>query len=623
VDPARRRFQNGLLAGGLALPFGLAAQGGDDGPLTGRWVPAYAAFGRPLYAPGFTHFPYANPAAPKGGTLYLPNPDRRTSFDKFNYFTLKGNAPPGVMHFMHETLAVRGADEELTMYGLLAEAMYVAPAQDAITFRLHPQARFYTGDPVLAVDVKYTFECLSGDKADPVWAANFTNVAAAVLIDERTIRFELKQPSSDTLFRLGTLMPVFSRRWAPGKPFDEIVSEYPITSGPYTIDVADSGRRLEFKRRPDYWANELAVRRGFFNWDRVVYRYYQDEDIAIEALKAGEFDVLRAFGARIFVRRHAGPKWDDGRIVKERLRVETGQPLQSYRLNLRRPLFQDIRVRQALVLSYDFETHNRYRMFERANSLFNNSDFKASGLPSAGELKLLEPFRAELPKEVFGPPFVAPRTDGDPNALRRNLLQARALLAQAGWRIAADGVARNASGEALEFEYLSPGESTVREEVWQRNLDKLGIRLKIRKVDFALYDRRLRDFDFDMATIIEGAYFTLPTAADYEGTFSSRAADEKGSSNLGGIKSKAVDRALEAMQRAATLQQLKDACRALDRIIMWNYWQVPELYSADVPVSYWNKFGMPAKKPRFFTVAYTIDLDPQLAWIENTWWIKR
>jgi microcin C transport system substrate-binding protein len=622
VDAARRRF-HALVAGGLAFGPGAAQAVGAEKPLTGEWVPAYAAYGRPALGPGFTHFPYADPDAPKGGTLYLPNPDRRTSFDKFNYFTLKGNAPAGVMHFMHETLAARGADEELTMYGLLAEAMWVAPDLTSIAFRLHPKARFSNGDPVHAEDIRYTFDCLSGPLADPIWAAYFVNVAKAVVVDARTIRFELKEPSTDTLFRLGTLMPVFSRRWAPGKAFDQIVTEHPLATGPYTIARADSGRRIEFQRNPDYWARELPVRRGFFNWDRVVYRYYEDEDVSIEALKAGEFDLLRAWGARIFVRRHAGPKWDDGRIVKQRLKVETGQSLQSYQLNLRRPVFQDIRVRQALLHSYDFETDNRYKLFERANSLFSNSDFAATGLPSAGELKILEPFREQLPKEVFGPPFVAPRTDGDPHALRRNLLKARALLAEAGWRIAPDGVARNAKGEALEFEYLAAGESTVREEVWQRNLGKLGIRMKIRKVDFALYDRRLREFDFDVATIVEGTNFTLPAAGDYQGIYHSRNADQKGSNNLRGTKLPAADRALDAMERARTLEELKDACRALDRVIMWNHGQVPELYAADIPVSYWNKFGRPAKTPRFFTVGYTIELDPQIAWIENTWWLKR
>jgi peptide/nickel transport system substrate-binding protein/microcin C transport system substrate-binding protein len=435
------------------------------------------------------------------------------------------------------------------------------------------------------------------------------------------VRFDMKERSNDALFVIGTLMQVFSRKWAPGKAFDDIVTEYPITSGPYTIDRLDGGRRIEFKRRADYWARDLPVRRGFFNFDRVVYRYYQDEDVSTEAFKAGEFDILRAYSARVFARQHRGPKWADGRIVKAVWNTETVEALQSYQLNLRRPLLQDIRVREAIGLAFDFEQSNRYNTFKHADSLFNNSEFAAEGLPSAGELALLEPFRAELPKEVFGPPYRVPRTAEDPLALRRNLLKARGLLEAAGWKLAADGRLRNPQGTALDFEYLGPGENVVREIEWARNLEKLGIRLSIRKVDYALYARRLQEYDFDTTTIVEGHY-TLPNASDYLRLYGSKSADVKGNSNYRGVKSPAVDRILDAMASAETIQQLRDACRSLDRVVMWNHWQVPQLFAANLTLSYWNKFGLPAKRPRFFTVSVTQDLEPQLAWPELTWWAK-
>ena len=333
-----------MLAGALAAH--LPVFGADDEPsVTGQWVHAYAAFGRPALGPEFTHFPYVNPDAPKRGTMYLSNPDRRSSFNKFNYFTLKGEAPAALLLFMHETLAWRGSDERMTMYGLLAEAMLVAPDKSSITFRLNPKARFYNGDPVLAEDVKYSFDSAAGPKADPNWQTILSVASAAVVLDERTIRFDMKERSNDALFLIGTLLQVFSRKWAPGKAFDEIVSEYPITSGPYTISGTEGGRRLVLQRNPEHWARDLPVRRGFFNFDSVVYRYYQDEDVTTEAFKAGEFDILRAYRMRIFVRQHRGPKWDDGRIVKAVWSTETVEALQSYQLNLRRPVFQDIRVR--------------------------------------------------------------------------------------------------------------------------------------------------------------------------------------------------------------------------------------------------------------------------------------
>jgi microcin C transport system substrate-binding protein len=624
---AARRLCVLLLGACAGAPHAKPAPAPASAPAAPQWVHAFAAYGEPKYPKDFTHFDYANPDAPKGGTIHLPNPDRRTSFDKFNYYTIRGNAPAGVAIFTVETLAILGADEPRTMYGLLAREMLIEPDYSAITFRLDPRARFANGDPVTAADVKYSFESLSGKYASPTYSSVLAGVSGATVLDERTIRFELSDRSRDTLFKVGVL-PVFSRKWGLKRDgthtrFDEIITEHPIGSGPYTIDVVDSGRRIEFKRNPDYWARDLPARRGFFNFDRIVYRYYQDEAVALEAFKAGEFDLEKVYGARIWMRQHKGPKWDDGRIVKQAIPIGTGQGLQTYTLNLRRPLFQDIRVREALGLTYDFETNNRYRLYKRANSLFNNSSLAAEGLPSPGELALLEPFRKELPQEVFGPPFLAPRTDADVHALRRNLLRARALLEDAGWKLAPDGVLRNAKGEPFAFEYLAPGDSVndARLKAWERNLAKLGITFTVRNVDFALYSRRLEEYDFDVVTLA-GAAFGLPSAADYTALLGSKSADEKGNNNFRGVKSPAVDHLLEAMNRATTPDEFRDASRALDRVVMWNHWQIPELYIDYEPMSYWDRFGMPAVRPKFFTTDSAPDVDEQLPWPITTWWIK-
>ncbi len=584
------------------------------------WVHAFAAFGQPKYPRGFAHFGYVNPEAPKGGTINLRNPDRRSSFDKFNPFTTRGNAPAGMGIFMFESLTVLSGDELQTMYGLLAEEIAVAPDKSSISFRLNPKARFSNGDAVTAADVKYSFESMSGKYASPGLQASLTGVAQMVVIDERTVRFDLKDRTTDMLFTVGG-MTVFSRKWAltsDGRPkrFDQIVTEYPMTSGPYTIAKADSGRRLEFIRNPDYWARDLGARRGMFNWNRVVYRYYSDQAVGREAFKAGEFDIFKEYSGRSWVRQHKGPKWDDGRIRKDLFETSIGQGLQAYILNLRRPLFQDSRVRQALDYSYDFDTINRLGLYKRAESQFNNSEFAAEGLPSAGELKLLEPFRKELPAAVFGPPYRAPTTGRDPRRLRQNLLNARELLAEAGWKLAADGKLRNAQGQAFEFEYLNPGEPG-RVTEWQTNLDKLGITLKERNVDFALYRRRLEEYDFDVIGIA-GGDFTLPDATGLMTVFGSKAADEKGNNNFRGVKSPAVDQLLKVMAEANTLDALRDAARALDRVIMWNHWQVPDLYTSDQKASYWNRFGMPARRPLFFTIDTGAGF---AAWPLETWWI--
>jgi peptide/nickel transport system substrate-binding protein/microcin C transport system substrate-binding protein len=596
-----------------------------SGAAAGPWVHAHAAYGAPKYGAAFAHFEYVDPQAPKGGTLYLRNPDRRSSFDKFNNFMTKGSAPAGLVVYMLETLAIVSGDEPQTMYGLLAQEMSIATDKSSITFRLNPKARFYNGDPVTAADVKYSYDAISGKFASPAVQAGYNNaIERAVVLDERTIRFDLKDKSNDALFIAGGV-PVFSPKWALGpdgkpKQFDQIVTEYPITSGPYTIASADGGRRIEFKRNPEYWARDLPVRRGFFNFDRVVYRYYADNDVAREAFKAGEFDIFREYSARSWVRLHKGPKWDDGRIVKDPMPTGFGQALQSYQLNLRRPKLQDIRVREAIGLTYDFEmTINRYGQYQRADSMFNNTDFAATGLPSPAELALLEPFRKDLPKEVFGPPYKAPRTNGDPMQLRKNLLKARALFEAAGWKLDAGGRLRNAAGETFVLEYMRPGEGSNNLPEWQKNMEKLGATLKFRDVDFALFQQRLDEYDFDTVAIVEGQ-FTLPTVSSLLNSYGSKSADEKGNGNFRGVKSPAVDHILKAMAAATSIDELRTATRALDRVVMWNHWQVPDLYLSNLRASYWNKFGIPKVRPLYYTIESALDEQP--AWPITTWWIK-
>ncbi len=620
-DPARRRLAFSVLTAPLAIS-GTAAQaaaGAAPDTYTGRWVHAFAAYGPPAKGSDFTHFDYVNPQAPKGGTLRLKNPDRRSSFDKFNPWTTRGNAPAGVLIWMVETLGHLAQDEPMTVYGLLAEAMNVAPDFGSVDFRLRPQARFNNGDAVTADDVRHSWAMLASPGATPSYQTQVAGIADVQVLDPRTVRFLFRDKNREQVFVAAT-MPVFSRKWGAGKTLDQIVTELPITSGPYLIDKIDMPRRIEFKRDPQYWGKDLAVRRGHFNFDRVVYRNYTDNLIALEAFKAGEFDLIKEYRSRTWVRQHAGVKWDDRRIVKADLATRNGYYMQSYNLNMRRPLFQDILVREALGYTYDFETLNKTKVFTRANSEFNNSEFAAEGPPGPGELALLEPFRAELPPRVFGPAFVAPRTDSEPLALRRNLLKARELLTQAGWKLDAAGVLRNAKGEAFEFEYMQPQASSVVD--WQRNLQKLGITMKVRLVDFALYRRRLQQYDYDMVAIVDGS-FTLPQAAELSALFGSKSFAEQGNGNYRGVNSRAADALIEAMNRANTMQELRDAARAFDRVVTWSFWQIPDLYSGVENVSHWNKFGRPAVIARYFRADTLsggfIEHGPWPLW---TWWDK-
>ncbi|MCW5609570.1 MAG: ABC transporter substrate-binding protein [Rubrivivax sp.] len=592
----------------------------DDGEdFTGRWVHAFAAYGPPKYGPDFRHFDYVDPDAPKGGTLRLKNPDRRTSFDKFNPWTTRGNAPAGVLIWMVEGLGHLGQDEPLTIYGLLAEAINVAPDFGSVLFRIREQARFANGDPVLAEDVRHSFAMLSGAGASPAYQTLLSGIARAEVLEPRLVRFVFKEKSREQVFTAAT-MPVFSRKWGEGKPFDQIVGEHPILSGPYVIDKVDMPRRIELKLNPDYWGRDLAVRRGHFNFERVVYRMYSDNLIALEAFKAGEFDLIKEYRSRTWVRQHKGVKWDDGRIVKSDMKTGFGWYMQAYNINLRRPLFQDIRVREALVHTYDFETLNKTRVFTRVQSAFNNTEFAARGTPGPGELALLEPWRAELPPRVFGPAWQAPRTDGSPHGLRQNLLKARSLLEEAGWKLDDAGVLRNGQGEPFEFEYLQPQVSSNVD--WQRNLRKLGITMKDRVVDFALYRRRLQNYDYDMVTIAEGS-FTLPEAGTLAALYGSKSFAEPGNSNFRGVSSKAVDALIAAIRDARSMQELRDAARAFDRVVTWSFFQIPDLFSAVENVSHWNKFGKPKTMAPYFRadtiISGFVEHGPWPLW---TWWDK-
>jgi peptide/nickel transport system substrate-binding protein/microcin C transport system substrate-binding protein len=614
-DRTERAF--GRWLGRLLLCVGSCAALAAPVP-TGTWEHALSAYQPPKYAKDFHHFEYVNPDAPKGGLLRLANPDRRTSFDKLNPLTIKGVAPAALMMFMFESLGVLSMDEPQAMYGLLAESMLVAPDLSSISYRLHPLARFNNGDLVTPEDVADSFRRLKGKLVSPTYASPLVGVERAVVVDARTVRFDLKDRSLDTLYSVGT-MPVFSQKWGGGKPLSDVVEDRPIATGPYTIAELQMPSRIELQRNPQYWARDLPVRRGHFNFDRINYRMYKDGDVAREAFKAGEFDITREMTARAYARIHKGPKWDDGRIAKKAWQVETGSMLQAMDFNLRRPKFQDIRVREAIMRAWDFEAYNRLGTFRRANSIFNNTAFAASGEPSADELRILEPFRVQLPKEVFGPAFKAPRNDTHPNALRDNLKHAAQLLTQAGWTVAADGVLRNAQGDAFTMEYLE-AQSVGRYPEFESNLKKLGIQYTERLVDFSLYRRRLESFDYDLIIIVEGK-FTLPNPSDLRDLYGSANADVPGGHNYRGVKSQAVDALVERIGAASTMDELMTASHALDRVIMWNHWQIPQLFTKAEPTSYWNKFGIPKVQAHYFQID-SYPNDHSQPWPLWTWWDK-
>ncbi len=596
----------------MFFALGLAGASG-----AARAAHGYALWGDLKYPAGFAHFDYVNPQAPRGGQLRLVSNSRASTFDKYNPFTIKGSAPSYLSDLMFDTLLAGSLDETGSGYGLLAEDVSVAADGLSVVFKLRPQAKFHDGLPVLAQDVKHSFDTLMGPYTAPAYKTLLEDVAGLDVVDDRTVRYRFKKPNRELPLTVGGL-PVFSRSWGmeAGKPkrFDQVVMDIPIGSGPYKVGPVRFGKDITYVRDPGYWARDLNVRRGMANFDQINVKIYKDNTARLEALKAGEFDLMRFFSAGDWARRVKGKRFDSGELVKGEFTHRLPSGYQSYVINTRRDKFKDVRVRQALGLAMDYEWMNRqlfYGAYQRVSGLFGNTDCQASGEPSEQELALLEPWRAQVVPAVFGPMAKPPRTDGD-SSLRANLRRARDLLAAAGWTIQ-DGVLRNAKGQALEINYLDSNEGGARVvSPWARNLEKLGIKLNYRAVDFALYQQRLQRFEFDITTIAYGG--THSPGQEYADLFGSKAAVTEDSGNLTGISSEAVDDLISRMVAAKTKAQLLPACRSLERVIAHSHILIPQWSAPTHRMAYNQKrLARPEKMPPYVTGE---------VWALFTWWSR-
>jgi microcin C transport system substrate-binding protein len=562
----------------------------------------------PRYPPGFRHFDYADPDAPRGGTLTL---DGFGSFDKLNPFTLKGVVAAGVNLLVFDTLTEQSDDEPFAMYGLLAQSMRLAPDRLSMTFRLDPRARFSNGDPVLAADVKHSFETLMSRQAHPRFRNFFGDVKAVTTPDSRTVRFEFRRRNHELHMILGQLS-VFSRKWGGGKPFDQVVQEPPIASGPYEIESADWGRAITFRRRADYWAAEVPSRRGMYNFEHVVYKYFKDEVARLEGFKAGQFDWIHENSAKNWARGHAGPKYRSGEIVKRHFPHANAAGMQGFVMNTRREPFADVRVRRALAQAFDFEWMNRqvfHGQYVRSPSFFTNSEMAATGLPGADEMALLEPLRASVSPVVFGEAPMPPDTT-PPNSLRGNLRIGLELLREAGWTVDEEGTLRNVRGEPFEFEVLSYSSALERIAVpWARNLEKLGIRANLRVTDPVLFQKRTDEFDFDVTVTSYPASQT--PGNELVDRFGSAAADQKGSDNAAGVRDPAVDALIAKVLASDSREELVTASRALDRVLRHGWYLVPHFHVAAHRVAFRDVFGFPRTLPRYYAAQ---------PWLLKTWW---
>jgi microcin C transport system substrate-binding protein len=574
---------------------------------------AIALHGTPKYPANFTQFAYANSQAPQGGELHTSG---LGNFEKLNPFILKGLAAEGLQYLVFETLGVASWDEPDTVYGLLAEDIALAPDELSLTFRLNHKARFSNGDPVLAEDVKYSFDKLMSKVAAPLYSRYWSDVKQMVVVDPYTVRADFKRKNHELKLVICQL-PVFSRKWGDGKSFEKIILDKPLASGPYVVEDFDLGKHITYRRNPNYWGNDHPTRRGMFNFERITYRYYKDALTRMEGLKAGEIDLIQENSSKNWARSHQSKRWDQGELVKQLFPHSNGAGWQGFSMNLRRPIFQDKRVRKALWLAMDFEWMNRqlfFNLYARSPSYFSNTELAATGLPNESEVKVLrelqKTFGDKLPAEIFAeiPP---PPTTTPPNSLRDNLRQSRDLLTQAGWTYR-DGALRNAQGLPFRFEMMLPDRLYERiAAAYARNLEKLGIQMDYRAYDAALGQRKEENFDYDMTIgLMGGSQSPGNELFDY---FGSASRDQPGSNNIMGIADPVVDELIGRIVQAEHREDLVTLVRVLDRVLRLGYYIVPHFHSRNHRVSFRRTLAQPSVLPSYYRIE---------EWAVETWWMK-
>jgi microcin C transport system substrate-binding protein len=575
-------------------------------------APAAALGYEPKYKPSFSHFDYVDPQARKGGELIISS---FGSFNSLNPFLLKGISATGINWFLFETLMIKSLDEPFSLYGLLAEDIELAADQLSVTFRLNRQARFTDGSEVTAADVKFAFDTLKSERAHPQYRIYWNDIKQAEIIDNYTVRFKFAQTNPE-LHLIIAEMPIFSKKAVGDKAFDDMVTEPLVTTGPYLVDRYEMGKFISYKRNPNYWGKNLNIQRGMNNFDRITVKYYKDEEVALEALKAGEFDFMMVYNSKSWAREYVGPRFDSGKIVKRELPTKNNAGMQGFVFNLRRPIFQDIRVRKAINLAFDFEWANEklfYEQYTRCNSYFSNSELASSGLPTGEELALFKSLQSQFPKDL--PETVLkkvwqPVTTTPPHSLRHNLREAQTILEEAGWKLQ-DGVLQKGDFK-LEFEFLLVQQGFERILApFAENLKKLGIILTYRTVDVALYQRRVDIFDFDMVVTLFSQ--SQSPGNELRNMWHSSSATQEGSNNLIGLKNSVVDALIDRVIYAPNRQALVTATHALDRVMLQGEYVIPNWYISTHRVAYWDKFGRPATLPLY----YEGD-----TWIVKTWWIR-
>jgi len=586
-------FLLGMLAGVSAGMSSALSGGVPEGASHGL-----SAFGKLKYPPGFRHFHYVNPDAPRGGSLSMIGTAGRITFNSFNPFIIKGDPAQGVA-YLFDSLMTRAYDEPDTVYGLVAHAAKLAPDRSGVTFFMRPEAEFADGSPVTAEDVVFSYRTLRED-GSPIYAAQLRDVAKAEALDRHTVRFTFTAPGQRRLPLTIAQLPILSKDYYAERPFNQSTLDPPVGSGPYKIADHKQGRFVTLKRRADYWGWGLPVNRGRLNFDRLRYEYFRDRTAELEALKAGVFDLREEFTSKSWATEYDISQVRSGKI--KLMTLPDGRPsgAQGFFINTRREKFADRRVRLALDYAFDFEWTNKnlfHGFYKRTASFFENSDLKAKGKPSAAELKLLEPYRDQLPASVFEEAYVPPKSDGSGRD-RRMLREASRLLREAGWVIREGERVDAQTGERLTIEFLifSPTFERVIGP-YVRNLEMLGIDAGIRRVDPSQFQERMKRFEFDITT--QRFVLNQTPGPELRNYFGSQAATATGSFNLAGISSPVVDALIEKVLAADSRDAMRTAARALDRVLRAGHYWVPQWYKTSHHVAFWDKFSWPETKPKY------------------------
>lgn len=592
-----------LAAALLICPFTALAK--DGTPASTRVSHGLSLFDSLKYPPDFSHFEYANPDAPKGGNIRLASIG---SFDTLNPFTLKGRPATGAT-LIYDQLLASAADEPSSEYGLLAESVEVPDDKSWAAFTLRADARWHDGKPVTPEDVIFSLEILKNE-GQPFYRFYYDNVTKAEKTGPRTVKFSFSTAGNRELPLIVGQLMILPKHYWESRDFGKTTLDPPLGSGPYRIGAVDAGRAFTIELVEDYWGRNLPVNRGRYNFGTVRWEYYRDDTVSFEAFKTHGYDFIRENNSKRWSTGYNFPAIVSGDAIKQAVRHESPTGMQGFVFNTRRAKFASPKVREALNYAFDFEWSNKnlfYGIYTRTRSYFSNSELASRGLPEGAELALLEPFRDQVPRQVFEQEFIPPISSGSGNN-RKNLLAARKLLESAGWVIVDKKLTNRETGEQMEIEFLliSPAFKRV-VGPFARNLEKLGVKAQIRLVDTAQYQNRVNEFDYDVVVNSWGQ--SLSPGNEQRDFWSTEAADREGGRNYAGIKDPVVDALIDKIIYAPDRAGLVAATRALDRVLLWGHYVIPNWHTQDFRIAYWNRFG----RPKIFSKYRMSFFD--------TWWI--